>query len=167
MELFHKQKDSCPIFLQERKNGGVSQQNLIQIDMLNFLKNVTRGKPDWGMEEMQRMIGILRTNGMKLEQGSLKENPGVVLYPTYCLINHACSNNTNYQKYSDHHIELRSQVLIKKGQEISTRYSAFPTFSSFCAAKTNLRPILLSFVLHLLSLIHLPFQCEYLLNLLK
>ena len=34
--------------------------------------------------------GILRTNGMKLEEGGLSSSPGVVLYPAYCLINHAC-----------------------------------------------------------------------------
>ena len=36
------------------------------------------------------LAGILRTNGMKLEEGGLSSSPGVVLYPAYCLINHAC-----------------------------------------------------------------------------
>ena len=71
------------------------------------------------------MIGILKTNGMKLELTQLgKENgcPGVALYPIYCLINHACLNNTNYVKFPDLHLELRSQFAIKKGEEITTRY---------------------------------------------
>merc|ERR1719370_494392 len=59
---------------------------------------------------------------MKLEEGGLSSSPGVVLYPAYCLINHACSNNTNYQKLPDLRLELRSQVAIRKGEEISTRY---------------------------------------------
>ena len=36
------------------------------------------------------LAGILRTNGMKLEEGGLSSSPGVILYPAYCLINHAC-----------------------------------------------------------------------------
>ena len=47
---------------------------------------------------------------------------GVALYPIYCLINHACVNNTNYVKFPDYHLELRSQLAIKKGEEITTRY---------------------------------------------
>ena len=102
---------------------------------------------------------------MKLEEGGLSSSPGVVLYPAYCLINHACrwtqleqsynqisvvstylqffpwvqseasvlylfvtdlfSNNTNYQKLPDLSLELRSQVPIRKGEEISTRWATF------------------------------------------
>ena len=36
-----------------------------------------------------------------------RECPGVALYPTYCLLNHACYNNTNYLKFKDLHLELR------------------------------------------------------------
>jgi hypothetical protein len=68
------------------------------------------------------MIGILRTNGMKMEPHGEKGIPGVVIYPIYCLINHACYNNTNYVKFPDLHLELRSQLLIKKGEQIYTRY---------------------------------------------
>ena len=68
------------------------------------------------------MIGILRTNGMKLESHGQRGCPGVALYPVYCLINHACFNNTNYVKFPDLHLELRSQLPIQKGEEILTRY---------------------------------------------
>lgn len=68
------------------------------------------------------MIGILRTNGMKLESHGDRGCPGVALYPVYCLINHACFNNTNYVKFPDLHLELRSQLPISKGEEIFTRY---------------------------------------------
>ena len=68
------------------------------------------------------MIGILRTNGMKMEPHGDKGIPGVVIYPIYCLINHACYNNTNYVKFPDLHLELRSQLAIRKGEQIFTRY---------------------------------------------
>ena len=78
---------------------------------------------EFSQQEIQRMIGILKTNGMKLEpHGSEKGISGVALYPIYCLLNHSCCSNTNYVKFPDYHLELRSQVPIKRGEEISTRY---------------------------------------------
>lgn len=79
---------------------------------------------EFSHQEILRMIGILRTNGMKLEPSvyNCSGSPGVALYPIYCLINHACYNNTNYVKFPDLHLELRSQLPIRKGQEIFTRY---------------------------------------------
>ena len=46
----------------------------------------------------------------------------MALYPVYCLINHACFNNTNYVKFPDLRLELRAQLPIRKGEEIFTRY---------------------------------------------
>ena len=69
------------------------------------------------------MIGILKTNGMKLEpHGNERGIAGVALYPIYCLFNHSCCSNTNYVKFPDYHLELRSQIPIQRGEEISTRY---------------------------------------------
>ena len=74
-------------------------------------------------QEIQRVIGILRTNGMKLMPHGTKQGiQGVALYPIYCLINHACYNNTNYVKFPDYRLEVRSQLPIKKGEQIYTRY---------------------------------------------
>ena len=72
--------------------------------------------------EIDRCVGILKVNGMKLENERLKHNPGVVLYPIYCLINSECVSNTNYIKTSSLELQLRSQVKIKKGEQITTRY---------------------------------------------
>ena len=59
---------------------------------------------------------------MKLESHGDRGCPGVALYPIYCLINHACFNNTNYVKFPDLHLELSSQLPIRKGEEIFTSY---------------------------------------------
>ena len=53
---------------------------------------------------------------------SFSGSPGVALYPVYCLINHACFNNTNYVKFPDLRLELRAQLPIRKGEEVFTRY---------------------------------------------
>ena len=97
----------------------------VGIQMLNvvMLLQEACSEPQFTNEEIQRMIGILRTNGMKLlPHGTKSGIQGVALYPIYCLINHACYNNTNYVKYPDYHLEVRSQLPIKKGEEIYTRY---------------------------------------------
>ena len=102
---------------------------ILMIRELSFMDEFTN-------EDIERMIGILKTNGMKLENGQHRPQdagqhgqgrdhegtPGVALYPIYCLINHACLNNTNYVKFPDLHLELRSQLPICKGEEIYTRY---------------------------------------------
>ena len=56
------------------------------------------GGVEFSEAEIDRCIGILKTNGMKLEHGGLKQSSGVVLYPIYCLINSACVSNTNHIK---------------------------------------------------------------------
>ena len=97
----------------------------VGIQMLNVVMLLQEActKPEFSNEEIQRMIGILRTNGMKLlPHGTKNGIQGVALYPIYCLINHACYNNTNYVKFPDYHLEVRSQLPIKKGEEIYTRY---------------------------------------------
>jgi len=106
---------------QERHAEGTYSMTVMKMNMLTLLTNYF-GVVEFSECEIERNIGILRTNGMKLEQNDLKLSPGVVLYPVYCLINSACYNNTNYIKCGDLHLQLRAQVAIKAGEEITTRY---------------------------------------------
>jgi len=106
---------------QERQSEGTYFMTAMKMTVTAFLTK-TFGPDIFSEAEVERNIGILRTNGMKLDQGGLRDNPGVVLYPVYCLINHACYNNTNYVKHADHSLSLRAQVAIKAGEEITTRY---------------------------------------------
>eukprot|EP00095_Tigriopus_kingsejongensis_P012445 maker-scaffold89_size390429-snap-gene-0.18 protein:Tk12445 transcript:maker-scaffold89_size390429-snap-gene-0.18-mRNA-1 annotation:"protein isoform b-like" len=107
--------------LMDHATNGKDLLTLSTLKVICMIRDQRQGT-NFAQSEIQRMIGILRTNGMKLEQRGEDGTPGVALYPIYSLINHACSNNTNYVKYSDRHMELRSQVAIGKGQEIFTRY---------------------------------------------
>ena len=94
------------------------------LNVVMLLQDACAGTEEtFSQQDIQRMIGILKTNGMKLEpHGPEKGISGVGLYPIYCLLNHSCYSNTNYVKFPDYHLELRSQVPIKRGEEISTRY---------------------------------------------
>nr|XP_040576237.1 uncharacterized protein LOC121125168 [Lepeophtheirus salmonis] len=83
------------------------QVNIQLLNIILFLKEVSSSKEfnqkevstslGFDQKEIQRRLGILKTNGMKFEPlGPERGCPGVALYPVYCLINHACFNNTNY-----------------------------------------------------------------------
>ena len=91
---------------QERQSEGTYSMTAMKMNVMAFLTKYF-GEQQFPDYEIERNIGILRTNGMKLEQGDLVSAPGVVLYPVYCLINHACYNNTNYVKCEDLHLQLR------------------------------------------------------------
>ena len=50
---------------------------------------------------------------------------GSAMYPTFSLLNHNCVCNTRTRKFlqdGNNIIELEAMVIIKKGQEICTRY---------------------------------------------
>ena len=107
--------------IQERQAEGQYLCTSMKVNIMSFLLNQF-GSVEFTEQEIDRCIGILKVNGMKLEIGGLKQTPGVILYPIYCLINSACISNTNYIKTPSLELQLRSQIGIKKGEEITTRY---------------------------------------------
>ena len=92
-----------------------------KVQIMTFLYSQF-GKLEYSEQEIDRCIGILKVNGMKLESGRLEQNPGVDLYPIYSLITSNCVSNTNYIKTGNLEFQLRSQKPIRKGEEITTRY---------------------------------------------
>ena len=109
----------------ETNNNDMKQVSLQVLNVVMLLSEACNNGSvqEFSHQEIQRMIGILKTNGMKLEpHGTEKGIQGVALYPIYCLLNHACYSNTNYVKFPDLHLELRSQIPIKRGEQIYTRY---------------------------------------------
>ena len=108
-------------FYQERQAEGQYLCTSMKVHIMSFLFSQF-GNIEYSEQEIDRCIGILKVNGMKLESGRLKQNPGVVLYPIYCLINSDCVSNTNYIKTANLELQLRSQKAIRKGEEITTRY---------------------------------------------
>jgi len=106
---------------QERQAEGQFLVTSMKVHIMSFLFSQF-GVIEYSEQEIDRCIGILKVNGMKLDNGRLKHNPGVVLYPIYCLINSACISNTNYIKTNNLELQLRSQAVIKEGEQITTRY---------------------------------------------
>lgn len=67
------------------------------------------------------IIGKMFTNfsDLEVEPNQVK---GCGYYPTYANMNHACRANTKTFKYPDQRLEVRAQVSITKGEDISTQY---------------------------------------------
>ena len=79
----------------------------MKVNVMTFLVKQF-GCVEYSEAEIDRCIGILKTNGMKLEHSRLKASSGVVLYPIYCLINSACVSNTNHIKTETLELQVRS-----------------------------------------------------------
>lgn len=90
--------------------------------VVSFLRGACR--LPFSADEIQRAIGIIRTNGVKLDTRSGQAS-GIGLYPTFSLLNHNCQCNTRTKKNADGNgsIELVATMQIPKGHEISTRYA--------------------------------------------
>ena len=96
--------------------------------VVNFICN--KLEMDIEEEEVWAVLGKMFTNCGDLELMAQYAR-GCGYYPTYANMNHACRANTKTFKYPDQRLEVRAQVAIARGQEISTQYvqSMKATFS--------------------------------------
>ena len=83
----------------------------MKVNVMTFLVKQF-GCVEYSEAEIDRCIGILKTNGMKLEHSRLKASSGVVLYPIYCLINSACVSNTNHIKTESLELQVTKHRII-------------------------------------------------------
>ena len=91
---------------EERQAEATYLCSSMKVNVMTFLVKQF-GCIEYSEAEIDRCIGILKTNGMKLEHGRLKASSGVVLYPIYCLINSACVSNTNHIKTDSLELQVR------------------------------------------------------------
>jgi len=92
-----------------------------QIHVVQFLTQ--KCKLDVTEQEVEEVLGRMFTNCGDLQLPAEGFGRGCGFYPTYANMNHSCICNTKTLKFgSDQHLEVRAQVAIKKGEEISTQY---------------------------------------------
>ena len=99
----------------DRKKKDNQAWNLHEILVRNFVQQSL--KLDYSEVEIRRVIGIIRSNTVKLEQKE-GQAEGVAVFPTYSYANHSCLCNTFTRKHDDK-LELIAQVDI---QVASTKY---------------------------------------------
>jgi len=71
---------------------------------------------------IRRVIGVLRTNSVKLESRA-GHGDGIAVYPTYSFANHNCLCNTYTRKHKDLRLELIAHTPIAEGDTVWTRYT--------------------------------------------
>ena len=101
-------------------------QEMFQINVVDFLRK-TCGF-DYTEEEIFRVIGILRTNAFHIQDPIMKRYNvgGRAIFPTFSFLSHSCISNARYSiEPISHKITLRSQVPIRKGDEITVQYMSF------------------------------------------
>ena len=95
--------------------------------VVSFIRDTLR--EEVSEEEILSVLGKMLTNSgdLQLDQTHAR---GCGYYPTYANMNHHCRANTKTFKYPDQTLEVRAQVSIARGEEISTQYlqSMKPTF---------------------------------------
>lgn len=91
--------------------------------------NKSLGLLQFSTAEIRRVVGILRTNSVKLET-RFGFGEGIAVFPTYSFANHSCLCNTHTRKFKDLKLELIAQTPIKKGDIVWTRYTT-PQIGNF------------------------------------
>jgi len=111
-------------FLQEGNIEELVSSNLWK-DVADYIKD-TMKIDNFPEEEFLRLTGIKATNANSLEPTGVS---GTALYPLYPLMNSYCYCNTMYSiDKTNWNMEVRAQVMIPAGMEITTRY-VLPTMS--------------------------------------
>lgn len=78
-------------------------------------------------EEIHRAIGILRTNAFQVEHPYMAAvgTDGKAIYPTFSFLSHSCVARGRYVVLPDDTLQLRAQVDILAGEEITISYISF------------------------------------------
>ncbi|XP_023331997.1 protein msta [Eurytemora carolleeae] len=105
--------------LQERRRG--EPWTFLQETVFPFMEKYC--EQDYSLNDLERIIGIFRTNSVKWEDKvGLETRPvGHALCPVFSVLCHSCVNNTRYT-IEDGLITVRACIPIQAGDEITTQY---------------------------------------------
>ena len=107
-------------FLMDGNTKDLMDEDSFSIEIANIMQS-QMGLADITRRDVVRMMGIKRTNASTLVNVGL---PGAnAIYPVYNLMNSFCTCNTRCN-IDDQTLQItvRAQTLIRKGEQITTRY---------------------------------------------
>ena len=109
------------------------------------LRNLCGGK-DWSSEDIQRCVGLFRTNGLAVHATGLSPDQewvddddlgmGRALYPTMCALSHSCIPNCRVMHSLNYKLVIRSAKEIKAGEELTICYTSL--FNGAISRKADL-----------------------------
>jgi len=100
---------------------------MFQKNIVGYLRIVVGLADTYSEDEINRAIGILRTNAFQIEHPYMtaQGTSGKAIYPTFSFISHSCISNARYTVKPNERLTLRAQVDIKEGVEITIQYISF------------------------------------------
>jgi len=113
--------DSLMDHEEERTKKDAPTWKVHELMVVSFIQN-SLNLTQFSHKDIRRVIGILRTNSVKLETRA-GCGAGIAVYPTYSFANHSCLCNTHTKKFKDLRLQLIAQSPVKQGEEVWTRYT--------------------------------------------
>ena len=105
-----------PDHAEERSQFAKSEWNMIELEVVEFLRARCFLKNELSAEELHKLSGIFMVNSINVSKGK-------GLYPIFSTVNHDCLSNAKFKVDPDSWIlQLKAQSAIKKGQEITVQY---------------------------------------------
>lgn len=101
---------------------GKSEWNIIEMEVVEFLRNRCFMKSKLSEDELHKYAGIFAINAAAI--GNPKGlNHGKALYPIFSTMNHDCVANAKFKiDTNSWDVRIKAQTFIKKGEEITVQY---------------------------------------------
>ena len=111
-----------PDHVDERFNAAKSEWEMIDMEVVEFIRSRCFLKNQITEEELHHYSGIFTVNGVNI--GSAKGSCfGKALYPVFSIINHDCYGNTKFKVDANTwEVQVKAQRQIQKGEEITIQY---------------------------------------------
>jgi len=111
----------------EERRKELDYWKMFQKNVVDFIRIRGNLADTYSDDEIHRAIGILRTNAFQVEHDYMKAvgTDGKAIYPTFSFLSHSCSANGRYVVMPDNKLELRAQVDIAAGEEVTIQYITF------------------------------------------
>ena len=90
------------------------------------VRPLLRLETSWTREEIQRCVGLFRTNACTTQlppSGEAEAGQVRVLYPSMAILSHSCSPNTQARYRPDHGLSMTATRDIRRGEEITNTYT--------------------------------------------
>lgn len=121
-EDYHGPILNLPDHATDRQNCAKSEWNMIEMEVVAFLRERCFMKNEVSEEELHKYAGIFMVNGVTVgnAKGAIY---GKALYATFSVMNHDCLGNAKYKIDPDTwEVKVKAHTPIKKGQEITIQY---------------------------------------------
>lgn len=117
-KFVNQMMDHCEEIREENPDMWQFHQQFV----VDYIRKTLKLGERFSEENIHKVLGIFTTNAANLDFPNEGYGRGSGLYMVYSMINHACMCNTKTFKMPDHRMEVRAQMDIKAGEQITNQY---------------------------------------------